>query len=176
MYGAPMAPGAALCQALFGIFLIGFFVTPLRMAMFVKEHALANTLILAAGAVVNVALNLLLIPRHGIWGSAVAVGAALLLSGGVQYAVTRRALPWIRIPWDCALKTLLASGVALPFWFLRDALRHPLALLAAMGGITLAQYAVLRFLRVYGAEERELLRRSRLPLRGVIAWFLGPAA
>lgn len=175
MYGAAMAPGAGLCQALFGILLIGFFMTPLRMAMFVKERTLANTLVLAAGAVVNVALNVILIPRHGIWGAAISVGAALTLTGVVQYFVTRRALPWAGVPWACFGKVLLASSPVLPLWFARRDLDAPLPLAGVLVGITIVQYLVLRRLRVFEDEERELLRRSNLPLKPLIAWFLGPS-
>ena len=173
MYGAAMAPGAGLCQALFGILLIGFFVTPLRMAMFVKERTLANTLVLVAGAVVNVALNVLLIPRYGIGGAAISVGIALTLSGVVQYFVTRRVLPWAGVPWACFGKVLLASSLVVPLWFVRHSLHSPLPLAAALVGITLLQYLALRQLRVFGEEERELLHRSNLPLKPWLAWFLG---
>jgi O-antigen/teichoic acid export membrane protein len=174
MYGAAMAPGAGLCQALFGILMIGFFMTPLRMAMFVKERTLANTLVLVVGAVVNVALNVLLIPRHGIWGAAISVGVALALTSVVQYVVTRRALPWAGVPWACFGKVLLASSPVLPFWFVRGSLSRPLPLAGVLMGITIVQYLALRRLRVFEEEERELLRRSNLPLKPLLGWFLGP--
>lgn len=175
MYGAAMAPGAGLCQALFGILMIGFFMTPLRMAMFVKERTLANTLVLAAGAVVNVVLNVLLIPRHGIWGAAVSVGVALTVTSVVQYALTRRVLPWAGVPWACFGKVLLASSPVLPLWFVRRALDAPLPLAGALLGITIVQYLALRQLRVFEDEERALLQRSNLPLKSVLNWFLGPS-
>jgi len=174
MYGAAMAPGAGLCQALFGILLIGFFMTPLRMAMFVKERTLANTLVLAAGAVVNVGRRRPRSPRHGIWGAAISVGVALAVTSGVQYVVTRRALPWAGVPWGCCGKVLLAASPVLPLWFVRRALDAPLPLAGVLVGITLVQYLALRQLRVFGEEERELLRRSNLPLKPVLGWFLGP--
>jgi O-antigen/teichoic acid export membrane protein len=173
MYGAAMAPGATLCQALFGILMIGFFMTPLRMAMFVKEHTLANTLVLAIGAAADVGLNILLVPRYGIWGGAAAVGIALTLTGALQYVVTRRALPWARIPWACFGKVLLASSVVLPLWLARGALARPLSLVGALAGVTVVQYLLLHFLRVFGDEERELLRDSRLPFKKALEWFVG---
>ncbi len=174
MYGAAMAPGAGVAQAFFGVFLLGFFATPLRMALFVKEHALANTLIAAVGAVIKVGLDLALIPRLGIWGGVWGVAVALLLTSFLQYAVTRRRMPGIRIPWGCFLKVMAGACAVLPLWFVRDALRAPLPLAAALIGITVIQYLLLRVLRVYGEEERELIFRSHLPLKRWIAYFVGP--
>jgi len=173
MYGPGMSPGAPICQAFFIVFLAGFFAAPLRMALFVKERAVTNLWIGAVGAAVKVALDFLLIPSLGMWGAVWAVAAALGVSGVLQYVVGRRELPGLTVPWDCLLKVLAASAVALPAWLLRPWLDRPLPLLAALAAVTLAQFALLRALRVFGAEERRLLLRSRLPYKPWLVRLLG---
>lgn len=174
LYGQALAPGAALCQVFCLVFLLSFLVTPLRMALFVKEKVLINTLIAVFGAIVNVVLDFVFIPRYGIWGGIPPVAIALFASGVLQYVAARRWLPGLSIPWVHFGRVLLASAVVLPFWFLRDALEHPLVLVAALGVATLLQYALLRFLRVYGQDERDMVLRSGLPMKAtLVRLFMG---
>lgn len=174
LYGAEMAPGAPLCQALFLVFLLAFFTTPLRMALYVKERAMLNTGISAIGAVINVALDFVFIPRYGIWGGVWPVAIALLCTGILQYVYSKRLLPEIGIPWGHFLRVLAGSAIVLPLWWLRSWLGAPLPLAGALIGITLLQLLLLRALRVLGSEERELLLQSNLPLKGWLADLLAP--
>lgn len=173
MYGAGMDPGAPVCRAFFLVFLLGFFAAPLRMALFVRERPMTNLWIGAAGAAVNIGLDLLLIPRLGMWGAVWAVGAALGVSGLLQLLVTRRELPGLLLPWDCLGRVSVASVVAFAAWPLRPLLDRPLPLLAALAAVTLGQFLAMRALRVFGEEERALLLRSRLPFKGWILRLLG---
>ncbi len=176
LYGESMAPGAPICQLFFGVFLLSFLVTPLRMAFWVKERALANMLIATVGAVVNVALDFVWIPRYGIWGAVPPVAIALAVSGVLQYVVSRRILPAIHVPWGKLARVLLGSAVVLPLWLVRTRLEAPLPLLSVLAGATLMQYVVIRALRVLGAEERELLLKSALPMRERLADLFVPKA
>ena len=172
LYAEAMAPGAPICQLFFLIFLISFMVMPLRMALYVKERPMVNALIAGAGAVVNVALDFVFIPRMGLWGAVPPVAIALLVSGGIQLVVTRRLLPGIGFPWGHLLKVVAGSAVVLPLWLLRDSLDSPFWLIAALAGGTLVQAVVLRMLGVFGAEERDLLLRSNLPLKKLVVRLL----
>ncbi len=174
LYSEKMAPGAPICQLLFAIFLFSFLVTPLRMALFVKERTMVNMWITVVGATVNVALDFVFIPRYGLWGAVPPVAIALVVSDILQYVVSRRILPGMGIPWRHLGRVLLGSSIVLPLWLLRDALGAPLFLGAALIGGTLAQYLALRALRVVGSEERELLLESNLPMKRLIADLLSP--
>ncbi len=55
------------------------------------------TLSVGAGALINVLLNLLLIPRHGALGACVASVLAELAVSAVQCIMARRELPWRRL-------------------------------------------------------------------------------
>lgn len=175
-YGAEFAAGAPICQIFFGIFLLSFLVTPMRMALFVKERVWPNILVASVGAVINVGLDLLLIPRYGLWGAVPPVAIALLVTGILQIIVTRRLLPGMTVPWSYFFRVLLGSAVVVPLWFVRGALTSPLWLLLALVGGTLAQFLVLRALRVVGEQECEMLRKSNLPFKGWIVRLLAPGA
>ncbi len=174
LYGEEMAPGAPLCQAYFLVFLLSFLVTPLRMALFVKERVMVNTLVALVGAVVNVGLDFVFIPRYGIWGAVPPVTIALLCSDGLQYYLSRRIVPGLGIPWGYLLRVLVGSAVVLPLWLVREALAAPLALAAALVGATLVQFVALRAMRIVGAEERELVLQSRLPYKNLLARLIAP--
>jgi O-antigen/teichoic acid export membrane protein len=174
LYGEQMAPGAPLCQAYFLVFLLSFLVTPLRMALFVKERVMVNTYIALVGAVINVGLDFVLIPRYGIWGAVPPVTIALLCSDGLQYYLSRRLVPGLDIPWGYMLRVLVGSAVVGPLWLVRDHLHEPFTLGGALVGATLAQFLVLRAMRIVGDEERDLLLRSRVPFRELLARLIAP--
>lgn len=174
LYGQEMAPGAPLCQAYFLVFLLSFLVTPLRMALFVKERVMVNTLVALVGAVVNVGLDFVFIPRYGIWGAVPPVTIALLVSDGLQYYLSRRIVPGLGIPWGYLLRVLAGSAVILPLWLVRSRCDEPLTLGGALIGATLVQFVVLRTMRIVGPEERDLLLQSRLPYKEFLARLLAP--
>jgi O-antigen/teichoic acid export membrane protein len=174
LYGQEMAPGAPLCQAYFLVFLLSFLVTPLRMALFVKERVMVNTLVALVGAVINVGFDFVLIPRYGIWGAVPPVTIALLCSNALQYILSRRIIPGLGIPWGYLLRVLAGSAIVAPLWLVRGHLDAPVPLGCALVGGTLAQFLVLRSMRIVGAEERELLLRSHLPFKSLLARLIAP--
>ncbi len=102
------------------------------------------SMLLAISSAVNIGLNIVLLPRLGLQGAAIAAVtgfgcAALLLS-----AFSKRALP-LPIPWGEAGKTALAAAVmGLTVFFLPASGGLPeLALKAAVGGIIYAAAAVV---------------------------------
>lgn len=174
LYGVERIRGAPLCQVFCLVFLLSFLVTPLRMALYVKEKVLINTLIAIVGAIINVALDFVFIPRYGIWGGIPPVAIALVFTGILQYFATKRMVPQMKVPWGHFAKVLLASSIVLPLWFVRTQLAHPVVLVAVLGGATLFQFLMLRWLRVYGTEEREMLLGSRLPMKeSLVKLFMG---
>ncbi len=69
----------------------------------------AHLLVLAVGAVTNVALNLWWIPRWGIVGAAWATLAAEVVVLAASYAVVKRRLG-LRLQWGFALRALVAAA------------------------------------------------------------------
>jgi O-antigen/teichoic acid export membrane protein len=62
-------------------------------------------------ALVNIALNFVLVPRYGYTGAAVSTCVSALLYPVQVWFVTRRYLPW-RIPWMSVVRILAAAGIA----------------------------------------------------------------
>jgi len=76
------------------------------------ERTLANAAVVGVGALVNILLNLLLIPAMGANGAAIATLASFLVVLGVSIAVTRR---WMTLPWpggDTARTALVCLAAA----------------------------------------------------------------
>ena len=134
---------------------------------------MTNAWISGAGALVNLALDLVLIPRYGIWGGAWAVGIALALSALLQFIVSRRLLPGLGVPWADLGRIFCASAIVLPLWFVRGHLGHPALLGGVLIAATLVQFLLLRAMRVFGSEERGLLLKSNLPFKTWIVAILG---
>ncbi len=76
VFGVPYASGGLALQILMVTILFDFTATIIVNALFAYDHQRSMVVSAALGAAVNVALDLLLIPRFGITGSAVATLAA----------------------------------------------------------------------------------------------------
>ena len=68
-------------------------------------------------ALVNVGLNLLLVPPYGYFGAGIATMVSFALYPVLVYWVTRRYLPWL-IPWRSIRNIVAASIAAGGFWWL----------------------------------------------------------
>ena len=169
MYGENMARAGPYCQAFFLVFAIGFMGTPLSMTVYIFEKVWVNVLLNVAYGVVVLGLDLLLIPRYGLLGATIPTSLVTVITPFVRYAIARRYLDDIRIPWAFIVRTFLASSPLLGLvWAKRWATDLPrtavLLLVAAV--VTLLCYRWARVLRI---EDREFLQRSRIPAR---KWIL----
>jgi O-antigen/teichoic acid export membrane protein len=169
MYGENMAQAGPYCQAFFLVFAAGFLGTPLSMTVYIFEKVWVNVLLNVAYGVVVLGLDLLLIPRYGLLGATIPTSLVTVITPFVRYAIARRYLEDIRIPWAFIGRTFLASspllGLAWAKRWATDLPRTALLLLAA-AIVTLLCY---RWARVLRTEDREFLLRSRIPAR---KWIL----
>jgi O-antigen/teichoic acid export membrane protein len=131
MYGADFAGAASAIRWLSGaVVLFGFFtVTGAVLASQGRQGALAAAL--GAGALINLALNLVLIPAYASDGAAAAMTASLLLTDAILFALAVRAtgpLSAARI----AAGPLVAAGAmaAVPLGLGDDLVLVPVALAA----------------------------------------------
>jgi len=113
-----------------------------------KQHVSSYSI--GAGAVLNVFLNLLLIPRFGVFGAGIATIVTQSLIFIIQYWVSIRAgFVWNLFQW----KPLLSVGIMGVFvYFLREFNIGIVVISAAILYI-----AVLLLLRTFSLEERSLL-------------------
>jgi O-antigen/teichoic acid export membrane protein len=165
LYGENMAQAGAYCQVFFLVFAIGFLGTPLSMTVYIFEKVWVNVLLNVAYGVVVLGLDLLLIPRYGLLGATIPTSLVTVITPFVRYVIARKYLDDIRIPWAFIARAALASSPLLALaWAKRwatDLPRTALVLLVA-AAVTLLCY---RWARVLRPEDRELLRRSRIPAR-----------
>jgi O-antigen/teichoic acid export membrane protein len=85
--------------------------TNLSAGIYIEKKTHYLPFINAAGALANVGMNFLLIPRFGIAGAAWATFLAYLGMAGILYAATRRVYP-VDYEWDRLWK-IVATAVAL---------------------------------------------------------------
>jgi O-antigen/teichoic acid export membrane protein/Mrp family chromosome partitioning ATPase len=175
LFGKGFAVGAAVTM----ILAVGKFVDaatgPCGLMLNMSGRPGLNVLDNLAGLVLNVVLNLLLIPRFGIVGSAVAWAVSLCLVNGarvVQVWMAMRMLPFER----AAAKGLVAGAAALVAALAaRATLQRPAQLLVGAAVVAVVYLAAL-LAQGLTAEDR-LVLRALLRRRPVPAWAgASPAA
>jgi len=165
LYGGVMQPAVIPTQIFFVVFTISFLSTPLSMALYVLERTHVNLLIYVFLAVINVGLDLVLIPRFGVYGAIVPVAIAILLQPILYYRVVRRHDAGIAIPFGTIARCVgasLAALVMVPILWVWDG-AWGLAVAVLVGGM-----AILfgyRVARVVNAEDAATL--GSLPVPGV---------
>ena len=109
--------------------------------------------IMAISAGTNVGLNILLIPRFGILGAAIATTVSLLLGNAIGLAVTQRILKVkIDFKWYAWTMGLAAAAVGL-FLAGSDLISHYIA-----GGVILCAYTALIFTFFLTKEDKTIFR------------------
>jgi O-antigen/teichoic acid export membrane protein len=165
LFGEAMTPAAPFTQLFFVVFSYSFLYTPLSMALYVMEKSWVNMLVFAFLAVVNVGLDLALIPRWGLLGAFLPVAFVLVLGVLAFYTVLRRMRPDVVVPFGfiarCYAAVLPACLLALT-----AARWNSIAALAVQipAGIALLIYG-FRWMRVIGEGEKQLILKLPIPLK-----------
>jgi O-antigen/teichoic acid export membrane protein len=172
IYGNEMMPAALFVQLFFVVFSYSFLYTPLSMALYVTGKSWINMLVFAFLALVNIGLDLALIPRYGLWGAFLPVALVMILGVALFFVAASKIVRNVYIPVSfivrCYLAALPTAALAL------TAMRWsgPVALLLQMAVGVLLLIASFRLLRVMGPQERELIARLPIPLKGAILKLL----
>jgi O-antigen/teichoic acid export membrane protein len=172
LFGSEMEPAAVPTQIFFGIFMISFFGTPLSMALYVMEKTHVNLVIYVILAVVNVGLDLVLIPKYGVPGAMIPVAAVIFVSPFIYRAVVGRLVDGLAIPYRFIGRCFLASSSVL---LLIPALRFVDGLLELAVAFALALVLLalsFKLVRVVGVAEREMLGSIPIPLAGRLLKFV----
>jgi O-antigen/teichoic acid export membrane protein len=176
LYGAPMLPAAVPTQLFFAIFTVSFFSTPLSMALYVLEKTHVNLLIYAFLAVLNVGLDLVLIPKYGVYGAVVPVAIAILLQPILYYAAVRRVEPGVVIPLAFIGRCFAASAFAFVMVPILAVWGGAVGLIVAAVAGTTALVLGYRALGVLGADETRLLAGLPVPGAARLGAWLAPRA
>jgi O-antigen/teichoic acid export membrane protein len=173
LWGSEMASAGTLAQMFFLIFSVSFFSTPLSMALYVRELTWLNLIIYVCNATVNVGLDLVLIPRYGLYGAVVPVGLVILASPFVYYYTLRRMNLSYSIPWGFIRRCYLASLPLVSFFVFA---RH----IGSVGNlVTICLLGVLvfwgsaRLVRIFRDEEKALLAGLGPGLQSLVLGFFG---
>jgi O-antigen/teichoic acid export membrane protein len=128
----PWLIGGMLCEAYFGLAGIG---------LYLRKKSVATMAIIAGGAALNVGLNLLLVPRLGITGSAIANLLSCAAIVAVAMAATRRTM---QVPVQLGALVRFGLLAAACGWLggLVE-LAHPLATLLLRGSLVVLLYVAL---------------------------------
>jgi O-antigen/teichoic acid export membrane protein len=126
-------------------------------------------------ATLNVSLDLMLIPRGGAIGAAVAnsLSQVVAVCAGIAW-IRRTSARSAPFPIGAVARIAAAAALmALPLAVAAPAIRHPLALLVAVAGGALVYAALLVFMRVLDSADIDLARRigERLPSGKGLRWF-----
>ncbi len=165
VYGAKMIPAALLTQLFFVVFLYSFLYTPISMAFYVMGKSWVNMLIFMSLAIVEVGLDLALIPPYGMWGAILTVSIVLLLGVILFHGVMRRVRPDVRTPAGFILRCSLAAVPTCLLSLVVSRWSSPavVAIMIPVGiGLLVAGFRVMR---VIGPEEKELIRKLPIPAR-----------
>jgi O-antigen/teichoic acid export membrane protein len=128
----------------------------LNAGLLIQKKTFYLAIVTAAGAVVNIAVNLLLIPRIGMYGGAIATLAAYMTMAALYWFITRTAYA---VPYEYArlLKLFAAFSASAAAWYLIPAGALPQWLVEV--GLLLAFPAILLLMRFFQPDELRELRR-----------------
>jgi len=173
LFGSPMQSSGLLAQMFFLIFSVSFFSTPLSMALYVMELTWLNLIIYVCNAFVNVGLDLVLIPRYGLYGAVVPVGIVILASPFVYYYVLRARNISFSIPWGFIGRCYLASLPLAVFFVLARYINSVIGLvtLCVLGVIVF--WGCARVVSIFRDEEEVLLQGLGPGIRRVVVGFFG---
>jgi O-antigen/teichoic acid export membrane protein len=172
LFGEAMQPAAVPTQLFFVIFTVSFLSTPLSMALYVLEKTSVNLLIYIALAIINVGLDLILIPKFGVPGAMIPVAIAIALQPVVYFVAVRRFIPGVSIPFGFVGRCLAGSApaavvVGILHWV------PGIPGLVAAGLVALPVLLVsFRVARIFGEGELAALRAIPVPLAARMARFL----
>lgn len=173
LYGDDMLPGAMVARAYFVIGAIAAGNAPIGMIIYAREKTGQALRAYALFAMVNLALDLALIPRFELWGAVLGIGIAKLLNVLLFARIAWAELPELRVPWRFISLCFLASSPPLLYWPLEGRFDAPLEVVVALLVAALATLAAFRLLRVVGPQERALIERAKLPLANSLLRLLG---
>jgi O-antigen/teichoic acid export membrane protein len=172
VYSEAMLPAALPAQLFFAIFTFSFLGTPLSMTLYVLEKPHVNLIVYLCMAVINVGLDLLLIPKYGVAGAMIPVAIVTASSPFIYMVIIRRYVAGVRIPFVFIGKCFLASGAVLLLVPLLRFVTGPIELAGALLAAAVLIIFAFRQIRVIGPAETEALGVFPIPLVNRIVRFI----
>jgi O-antigen/teichoic acid export membrane protein len=165
LYEPDMLPATLVSRAYFVMAAIAAFGAPVGMIVYARERVGAALRAYALFALVNVALDLALIPPLGLWGAVLGLGLAKILAVLLISRLAWQEVPSLTVPWAFIARAFVASSPVLLWMTVETRWTQPWQVVAGMAGACLLLVVSFRGMRVIGAGERHLIAGTRLPLR-----------
>ncbi|MCU0611968.1 MAG: oligosaccharide flippase family protein [Candidatus Eisenbacteria bacterium] len=158
-YGPEYAPAADVIRVLCAAAPVVIVARATAYVLYAAGWQNFNVRLAGAAAALNILLAMVLIPRSGVVGAAVANSLTQVLSVCVLVSyVVRRS--HARLPWDAMLRTLLAAAAQMTVMIWLDRVLGGWGALAGSAVCGVATYgAALMAMRVLTADERAMLAR-----------------
>lgn len=172
LFSEQMAPAAVPTQLFFAIFTVSFLSTPLSMALYVMEKTYINLIVYVGLGVVNVGLDLALIPRFGVYGAMVPVALVIAASPFVYHAIVSRRVPGLKVPSGFIARCFLASSPVALLVPLLGYVDGVFTLVAAFAAAAVLLVVSFKVARVVTEAEREMLGTIPLPLADRLLKFM----
>ena len=172
VYTDAMLPAALPAQLFFAIFTFSFLGTPLSMTLYVLEKPHVNLIVYLCLAVINVGLDLLLIPKYGVAGAMIPVAIVTAGSPFIYMLIIRRYVSGVRVPFVFIGKCFLASGAVLLLVPVLSFVTGPVELAAALLAAAVLIILAFRQFRVIGSAELNALGVFPIPLVNRIVRFI----
>ncbi len=172
LFGSEMLPAAKFTQLFFVVFSYSFLYTPLSMALYVMEKSWVNMIVLGLMAIINIGLDIALIPRYGIWGAFIPVVLVLVLEVVVFNVAVKKFRKDIRTPVGFILKCYAAAAPVACLAITASKWDSIPALTVQMVVGVVLLFAGFRFMKVLGPREKELILSLPVPFKEkIVALF-----
>ncbi|NUN15043.1 MAG: lipopolysaccharide biosynthesis protein [Myxococcales bacterium] len=157
LFGPTIEPHAAVARAFSLLHAFPLVFIPISTALFVRDKSPWFLPLGVLSVVVNIGLDVLLIPPYGLWGAFGAVFCTLTIVSPITLSLASRMLGGLAFPWKKLVKTAAACLFALGGLPLRFLLPGTLGLVIGLV-VSLGLLAIgFRWLNIIGAEEKQML-------------------
>lgn len=173
LYGEKMMPSVPVAQAYFAVAAVAAVGAPFGMALYAREKVRTVLGVYLIIALVNVGLDVALIPRMELAGAILGLAVAKIVSVGLMFLLVRRELGRAPIPWSFLGRAAVASAIAIVAWPLTMALGTWVGAIGVFALVVVALGASFRLLRVVGPAEAALVRGTGLPASATLLRLLG---
>ena len=173
LYGEKMMPSVPVAQAYFAVAAVAAVGAPFGMVLYARERTRVVLRVYLIVALVNVGLDVALIPALGLAGGILGLSVAKLVSVALMAVLVRRELGSIPLPIAFLVRVTLASAVVLVAWPLSLAVPTWTGAVLSGAAAVLLLWGAARLLRVVGGDEADLVAGTGLPAADLLLRALG---